>query len=136
MHLILPLLILLTSSPKEEAHLKSHQWKNRVLLIWAPPASKLAAAQNKIWESHRSGLKERDIVLAKVGNGRVYWPDFEESAAWYNEHFKLAGDAFCVILIGKDGTEKLRTFEVLDAARLFAVIDVMPMRRQEMRQRK
>lgn len=43
--------------------------------------------------------------------------------------------AFSVVLIGRDGGEKLRQSTPLAAADLFAVVDAMPMRQAEMRER-
>ena len=43
--------------------------------------------------------------------------------------------SFRVVLIGKDGGVKLRQEEPISVADLFALIDSMPMRKQEMRQR-
>ena len=40
-----------------------------------------------------------------------------------------------MLLVGKDGGEKLRTTEVPDLAAVFGLIDGMPMRREEMRER-
>ena len=39
-----------------------------------------------------------------------------------------------MILVGKDGTEKLRAHHVVSAQALFALIDAMPMRQREMRE--
>jgi hypothetical protein len=43
---------------------------------------------------------------------------------------------FSVVLIGKDGGEKLRRATPLSPDELFAIVDAMPMRRAEMRERK
>jgi hypothetical protein len=43
--------------------------------------------------------------------------------------------AGAVVLIGKDGGDKLTSASPLDAARLFATIDATPMRREEKRRR-
>jgi hypothetical protein len=43
--------------------------------------------------------------------------------------------AFSVVLIGKDGGEKLRQGTPLAPAELFALVDAMPMRQAEMRER-
>lgn|GEM_PF-1278552 len=40
---------------------------------------------------------------------------------------------FCVILVGKDGKEKLRSYEPVPLKKLFALIDLMPMRIEEMK---
>ena len=50
--------------------------------------------------------------------------------------FQVADQAFSVVLIGKDGTQKLQQNEVLPIDKLFAVIDAMPMRRREAREDK
>ena len=42
---------------------------------------------------------------------------------------------FSVVLVGKDGGEKLRRTTPLAPAELFALVDAMPMRRAEMRER-
>jgi len=41
--------------------------------------------------------------------------------------------AFTVVLIGKDGGEKLRREEGANLGEIFGLIDTMPMRRREMR---
>ncbi|MEM9823617.1 MAG: DUF4174 domain-containing protein [Bacteroidota bacterium] len=43
---------------------------------------------------------------------------------------------FEVLLLGLDGGVKLQQPEVLSCTELFAIIDRMPMRRQELRRRK
>jgi hypothetical protein len=49
--------------------------------------------------------------------------------------FGVANASFRAVLVGKDGGAKLSQPTPLDAARLFATIDAMPMRRDEMRSR-
>jgi len=46
----------------------------------------------------------------------------------------VAPDAFRVVLVGKDGTEKRRDAEPVAARSLFDTIDAMPMRQREMRE--
>jgi len=45
----------------------------------------------------------------------------------------LTGGTFMVVLIGKDGGEKLRREEGATLGEIFGLIDTMPMRRREMR---
>jgi len=40
---------------------------------------------------------------------------------------------FCLILIGKDGHEKLRSYEPVSLKKIFQLIDQMPMRQEEMK---
>ena len=49
---------------------------------------------------------------------------------------RLNAKTFSVVLIGKDGGEKLRRPTPLAPDELFALVDAMPMRRAEMRERK
>jgi hypothetical protein len=58
-----------------------------------------------------------------------------KDAAAVRERFGVARSDFTVILVGKDGGEKLRDSKPLTYARLQATIDAMPMRRQEMKER-
>jgi len=51
----------------------------------------------------------------------------------FYESFDVAKGNFAVILIGKDGTKKLRQSSPLETDTLFSVIDAMPMRQREMR---
>lgn len=46
--------------------------------------------------------------------------------------FGLDANSFSVVLIGKDGGEKLRVNDVPDLQAVYAVIDGMPMRGREM----
>lgn len=83
----------------------------RVLVISAPDAAhpayrEQAAALLPEW----SGLIERDFVIES----------------------RFGARAFAVVLIGKDGGEKLRRSAPLATDELFAVVDAMPMRRAEM----
>ena len=48
------------------------------------------------------------------------------------ERFGIGANTFSVVLIGKDGGEKLRVNEVPDLQAIYAVIDGMPMRGREM----
>ena len=45
--------------------------------------------------------------------------------------FGIGASGFRVVLIGKDGGEKLRVSDVPDLAAIYAVIDGMPMRGRE-----
>lgn len=46
--------------------------------------------------------------------------------------FAIGDDTFSVVLIGKDGGEKMRVDEVPDLQAIYAVVDGMPMRSREM----
>ena len=111
-------------------------WQKRVLLVHIPSDSTQWNQQNALWKQHEVGLKERDLIIGRIEGDVVKWPDYQEGAQVYLEQFSISKSSFSVLLIGKDGTEKLRTAGVLSIDKLFGTIDQMPMRRAEMRQPK
>jgi hypothetical protein len=68
-----------------------------------------------------AGVAERDIVIEK-------FEATEAAAKKYNVNPK----EFTVLLIGKDGYEKYRDNKPIELKDLFALIDSMPMRKNEM----
>ena len=55
----------------------------------------------------------------------------DESQRLTNQ-YGIGDNTFSVLLIGKDGSEKLRVNQVPDLQSIYAVIDGMPMRSREM----
>jgi hypothetical protein len=101
--------------------LQHFQWKKRILLLFAPAAGDgRLKEQTDLIEANRPGFEERDLITFII-------PEQSPLRA----HFHVDSKAFTVILLGKDGTEKLRQQSVLDTEKLFRLIDSMPMRRAE-----
>lgn len=73
-------------------------------------------------------LRDRDLVV--IDFDTVHRP-----ANLLQSRYKVARNAFTVLLIGKDGGIKLRSVEPVRPERLFAIIDAMPMRQEEMHRR-
>ncbi len=67
-------------------------------------------------------LTDRDLVIYTHHEGSTF-----------HKKYDIKPDQFAIILIGKDGGEKLRSFTVVQSKTLFALIDSMPMRKAEMR---
>ncbi|MEN9935927.1 MAG: hypothetical protein RLZZ387_2506 [Chloroflexota bacterium] len=115
-----------------------YQWRNRLLLLFAPAADDpLFVVQQDELAAHRSGLAERGLLVFVLfatadgeGDSQVVSP---AQAADLRTRFGVSTNSLTVLLIGKDGTEKLRSGRVVPAADLFGLIDSMPMRRDEMR---
>lgn len=116
-----------TASAAASGDLDSYRWRARVLVVLAPDAADTRlAAQRRIAERARPGLKERDlVVLVETGRGA--------RAEALRRRFGVAEAEFRAILVGKDGGDKLASREPIAAERLFAEIDGMPMRQGEMR---
>ena len=129
----------ITSMSAGEPALERYRWQNRALLVFAPDVdSTLYVRQQEMLLDVEAGLNERDVVVISVLGDVVEVerrPDAAASAVELRDsHDVLSGD-FRVVLIGKDGGVKLRQDEPILAADLFALIDSMPMRRQEMGRR-
>ncbi len=102
--------------------------KNRVLLLFAPVmGDERSIRQRNTLKTHGDGVIERDLVRVDVHGDEV-------NRRFLREQFGVPVEQFTVVLIGKDGTEKLRRSEPIDADELFGIIDAMPMRQGEMKQ--
>lgn len=128
---------LLGSGTARAGELDGYLWNHRPLLVFAPSASdpRLVETLARI-ESSRCEFTSRDLVLAQVLtdgtsmlDGRVLEPD---SARRLVDQYAVADNTFTVLLIGKDGSQKLRADTVPNLQTVYAVIDGMPMRGQEM----
>ena len=126
---------------KEVFELGKFQWKNRILLIFAPSAEdpvcrSLAAELN----AQVAGVRERDLLTGEffeVGANRFAGASLTpESAEALRRQFAVRKGMPTVILVGKDGEVKLRREGPVRAAEIFALIDSMPMRQKEMGERK
>ena len=122
-HLAMPILlgvITMTdgsnASPLDEFH-----WKNRVLVVVVPAGNAAAETQRRIYESSAKGTSERSIVLTEAADD--------------SERSRLSADVrrFEVFLVGKDGHTAVSSDKPLSADDLFARVDAMPMRQDEMR---
>ncbi len=117
--------------------LSAYHWKKRLLLVFAPDREDpTLARQDRELTAHDGGVRERDLVVFHIvgadGVSRDGSPDQWVSNAALRGSFAAPTEAFLAVLIGKDGTEKLRSADAVPMADLFALIDAMPMRRREM----
>ena len=131
------LLVLLFSGFYAQSQvLSSIQWKNRVLLVMSEnPNDPLVKQQASLFSQDAEEMKERKLILLQV------FPEFylmggdsairRASAEVYFD-YKSAKKSFELILIGLDGDEKMRRAELIRPEDLYAIIDAMPMRRNEM----
>lgn len=120
----------------EAAELSDYLWQRRPLLVFAPTDSdpRLVETVRGI-ESSRCDFADRDMVLGLILadgtstlDGDVV--DTSEAQRLFSA-FGIGADSFAVVLIGKDGGEKLRVDDVPDLQAIYTVIDGMPMRTRE-----
>lgn len=117
------------------ASLEQFQWKNRVIVIFADRDNGRAARQENQLLADRPGLEERDIVMLKIGGGAVRLlfgagQGLDADAIARELDAPEAGE-FAALLVGKDGTVKLKVSEPVSNGELFAIIDSMPVRAAE-----
>jgi glutathione peroxidase len=118
--------------------LNDMRWKKRVLLVFAESREDDGLGSFRTaWDRDESEVLDRDLVLVEViskDQSRIGKRSLAAaSAKRLQRRFQPGSDGTTFILIGKDGSEKLRTAELrLDT--LFERIDAMPMRQREMRQ--
>ncbi|MCZ8380235.1 DUF4174 domain-containing protein [Mycobacterium sp. CPCC 205372] len=127
----------LGSAPAAATELSDYRWERRPLLVFAPTDRdpRLVETLSRV-EATRCDFVSRAMVLGLVvseGNSALdgHAVDAGESKRLVNQ-FAIAENAFTVLLIGKDGAEKLRVNEAPDLQAVYALIDGMPMRSREM----
>jgi hypothetical protein len=119
--------------PGLAAQLHASRWQHRVLLIGAPTAAQDDFQRQKaLLAAAEKGLAERDFRVIEVLYDQLAPADRQ---CWTQQLGQpVAG--FRVVLIGKDGGVKRIETQPLASAEIFGTVDKMPMRRQEMRDKK
>jgi len=120
--------------------LSQFQWKNRLLFLFAPNRSHpLFDVLQKSIAIQQAEVADRDLVIFEIlesGTSRMDTSDLDPQVAqslW--DSFDVRPGRFTVILVGKDGGIKLSRQDQTRLEDIFALIDAMPMRREEMRQK-
>lgn len=139
--LALLLIVLVTSTflgsaTAAAAELDDYLWERRPLLVFAPTDRdpRLVETLSRI-ESSRCDFGDRDMVLGLMVNEGSSTLDGQEvnpdEAQRLRDQYAIGESAFSVLLIGKDGGQKLRVDEVPDLSAIYDLIDGMPMRSRE-----
>jgi hypothetical protein len=109
--------------------LSAQQSGYRRILIFAPDSSNVSFKnQNRIFQTENSACVERDIIVESY--------IFKGKGVHFFNKYQVSKSDFTLLLIGKDGFVKLRSKEVIAAKRIYALVDAMPMRKDEMRKMK
>ena len=132
---------ILTGKDAFSMDLTPFEWKNRLLLMFAPDDHNphLKKLRSEIGRRH-SEADDRDLVVFEVlESGPSLMGDTELSlsaAGSLRDRFNIPRNAFVVVLVGKDGGVKLKSDERVTIEDVFDLIDSMPMRQNEMRRKK
>ena len=105
-----------------------YQWKNRLLLVFAPLENHPAyQRQMQLFEGKKSGFDDRDLLVVKLlAEGTSYLDSQsidEATAAQLRSQFNVGQEEFRVILVGKDGTSKRRDNTPVEPTVIFNQID-------------
>lgn len=125
--------------------LGEYRWNNRLVVLYFPKNQESKAALSNLESKIRNTkaqLLDRDMLLFHAGE----WPPSRkasysvdlsaEERANLRNRLDLEGDTATLVLIGKDGGVKQRqTAPDFSLERMYALIDTMPMRKEEMRSR-
>ena len=120
--------------------LKQFQWKNRLLFIFAQDVSHplYKNLQSQI-VAQKAEVDDRDLIVFEVpsqGPARMNTSPLDQKEAdSIRNRFAVPSNAFSLILVGKDGGIKLKRSDQVDLREVFGLIDSMPMRQREMRQK-
>lgn len=124
---------------QEKFDLSGYKWKNRITIVYADTSQNAdyVEFENK-WSNRIEDVNDRDLILIELfGQGQATVdaePLGEDNADDLIEAYKMGENSFQVILIGKDGGVKLDKTET-EPQEIFDLIDTMPMRQQEMKER-
>lgn len=115
-------------------------WERRVLLVLAPsPDDARAVETGRRFDARACEMADRELtaVFAPArGEGRIDdRPLARAEVDAIRARFGAGAEDFALILIGKDGGEKMRLAEPPVLDEIFDLIDEMPMRRAEMHAR-
>ena len=111
-----------------------YRWKNRILVVFNT-GDEFKTSQKEILEQDIPGLLDRDMII--LGLGGVHEPykiDSTLDLGDLREAHNLGGSS--IALFGKDGSVKARLDRTVSISEVFDIIDSMPMRRREMREKR
>ncbi len=143
--LLLTLALIPAAAPAQQT-LSTLVDRNRVLLIFTPTAlDGRYGEQFEAFNHHEADLRARDLIVIPLVQQpgpanlspalHALQPPHisDDEQLTIRRRFHIAASDFTVILLGKDGGEKLRSTIPVTIARLNRTIDAMPMRKEEMR---
>ena len=116
------------------------QWKNRLLFLFAPDNNHpLFKSLNSEIIIQQAEVEDRDLIVFEVLDrdpSKMNKANIDrQTADSIRDHFSVPSNKFSLILVGKDGGIKLKRHDHVSLEEVFELIDSMPMRQSEMRQK-
>ena len=120
--------------------LSQYRWQNRLLLVFSESAENPEVEKaNQALDDATCELTDRDMVIGWLfseGESRIGVKSLQpESVAELRQRLRISPHEFQAVLIGKDGGVKARYEQAPALSEVFDLIDGMPMRRREQRER-
>jgi hypothetical protein len=117
--------------------LDAYLWEKRPLVLFAPAPEDLDYRRVAgDLDRRRAEIDDRHMVIIAVFETGAVWIDGLRSPRARAEHMRerlgASAGELTAVLVGKDGGIKLRQNGTIDLGDIFARVDTMPMRRQEM----
>jgi len=121
-------------------NLDQFHWKNRLLFLFAPNRNHpLFERLHKSLAAQKTEAADRDLVVFEILESDPSSMNYKylasEAALSLRKRYKVNQGEFAVLLVGKDGGIKLNRQNETRLEDIFALIDAMPMRQEEMRQK-
>jgi hypothetical protein len=118
----------------------SYQWKNRLLVVFVTDTEDpLFHQMVGKYQRRKPEFLDRDLRLIVVSSDDMVSMNAEPfrpvDASRARELLRGGSAKKETVLVGKDGSVKLRREGTVDLEEIFALIDTMPMRRREMKER-
>lgn len=108
--------------------LAKYQWEARPILIFAPDRydARLTDMKGR-FSAHRREFRDRHVIVIEIGGPfmRAEARAMPHGPA-LRERFGVPQEEFAMILLGKDGEEKLRLDDVADPFVFYDLIDTLP----------
>ncbi len=120
--------------------LTQFQWKNRLLFVFAPNRNHpMFDSLHDSLAAHQADIADRDLVVFEILESDSSSMNTKyissQTALSLRKRYNVNQGEFAVILVGKDGGIKLNRQNETRLEDIFALIDAMPMRREEIRQK-
>ncbi|MCG6945551.1 MAG: DUF4174 domain-containing protein [Deltaproteobacteria bacterium] len=138
--LIMVVAMAVQAKGQDKIRLKDYQWKNRLILAFSPSTKdKGYRAFAKDIALQAEEVVDRDLLvfhILETGEIKLGESSLQTGAGDYlRESFSIRSGTLTVLLIGKDGGVKLRREGGVELNQIFSLIDTMPMRQREMREK-
>jgi len=135
--LLLFILLLLNVTQSYAIQLTDVEWQKRPLLLFAPQHDSIHLQETQqLLQQNSCDLDDREMIISIIvsqGTSSIdQKPISMEYATKLRNQFGVPTEEFAVLLLGKDGGEKYRRYQVPELDEIFSLIDGMPMRQDEM----